>query len=467
MGKVPEHLLWISAVGEIFLKPFGIYDRMAPGYFTLNSVSEEDIKARNSSNGRLNPALDKAVFHQVRADKDLSRPYLIVNVSLIGPKALAPFKREGLVAIEFTPLYAGSLLGQEITYQPESGESKTLRVGGGYIEPFAFGGGEPWTKPAACSRPAPPSSCVDIPLPPHRFTLADASGASSAAFAGYIETKSIFKDLGRKNLSPEEPYWPVCAGDPLPATTFMLGDGGILDNYGLIALLRRQVENIIVFINTTAQLDLTLDPTPPADPPPNWPNHERPRIDYSLAPLFGFSYVGDGISMVHNRVFAETDFNEVVQKLQFAKNPPDNQDPDRPTDNGTVMAETRLRVQPNDWWGIGDSLPDQHPYLATILWVYNDRIRQWENELNTTQFEYRWLDVLPVRLTLKETIEKGNQSSPWGPFKHFPNYRTMEEDGLLDLVELSPRQVNLLADLSCWNVTQNKHVFEKMLPEVP
>lgn len=466
VGKVPEHLLWIRAIGETFFQPFGIFDHAAPVGFTLNSDSENDIKERNTHNGKLNPALEKIRFHKVRAARDYPRPYLIINASLIGPKSLAPFNREGLVAAEFTPLYTGTPFGREITYSPEGGKKTSAWVGGGYVESFAFGGSAPDGRPAGCSLPAPPSLCADMPLPPRRFTLADASGASSAAFAGYIETSSIFSDLGLKNLSPEELYWPIRVDDPVLTTTFMLGDGGILDNYGLIALLRRQVENIIVFINTDAKLDLTLDATPPADPPANWPNHETSRIDYSLAPLFGFPYVDDGISMIHSRVFAEADFKAVVANLQCAKNPPDNQDPNHPAVNGTVMAKTRLRVQINDWWGISDTLPDQSPYLVTILWVYNERVREWENALNTSKFEYRWLDFLPVHLTLKDAIKKGNEASPWGPFKHFPNYRTMEEDGVLDLVELSPRQVNLLADLSCWNVTHNKNVFEQMLPEV-
>ncbi|MCP4627559.1 MAG: hypothetical protein GY850_29195 [bacterium] len=463
--KVPEHLLWISAIGEIFFQPFGIYDRTVPAGFTLNGASEDDIKNRNTHNGKLNPALEKIRFHKVRDPGDYPRPYLIINASLIGPKSLAPFKREGLVATEFTPLYTGTPLGREVTYNPESGKKTSAWVGGGYVEPFAFGGGAPIGRPFDCSRAAPPSLCAQVPAPPKIFRLADASGASSAAFAGYIETRSIFKDLGLKNLSPEESCWPIRADDPVSATTFMLGDGGILDNYGLIALLRRQVENIIVFINTDAKLDLSLDATPPADPPANWPNHEKSRIDYSLAPLFGFPYVDDGISMIHNRVFAQADFKAVVANLQCAKNPPDNRDPNQPAVNGTVMAKTSLRVQTNDWWGISDTLPDQSPYRVTILWVYNERVREWENALNPGKFEYRWLDFLPVHLTLKEAIKKGNEASPWGPFKHFPNYRTMEEDGVLDLVELSPRQVNLLADLSCWNVTRNKNVFEQMLPE--
>ena len=102
----------------------------------------------------------------------------------------------------------------------------------------------------------------------------------------------------------------------------------------------------------------------------------------------------------------------------------------------------------------------------TSLWVYNDRVREWENALDTSQFEYKWLDFWPIHLTLKDAIAKGNEPNPWGPFMHFPNYRTVEENGLLDLVELTPQQVNLLADLSCWNVIHNQEVFEEMLPAV-
>ncbi len=463
--QVPEHLLWITAISQTYFQPFGIYDRSTPSCFTLNQGSEDDIKRRNTHNGKLNPALVNVRFHKVRDETGYPRPYLIINASLVGPKALAPFTRESLVGIEFTPLYVGSPFGKEVTYQPASGQTASCWVGGGFVEPFAFGGNAPGGRPANCILPAPPSACLNVPLPPAIFELADASGASSAAFAGYIETRSIFRDLGLKNLSPEVSYWPIRANQPASATTFMLGDGGILDNYGLIALLQRQVANIIVFINTETKLDLTLDPTPPDNPPANWPNHDAASIDSSLAPLFGFPYIDDGIAMQHNRVFAEDDIQGVIRQLQFAKNPPNNSDPNSPSINGTVMAKTRLRVQPNSWWGVSDTLPDQSPYWVTILWVYNDRVREWENALNTSQFEYKWLDFWPVHLTLKEAIEKGNDSKPWGPFTHFPNYLTVEENGLLDLVELTPQQVNLLADLSSWNVIHNKNVFEEMLPE--
>ena len=65
--------------------------------------------------------------------------------------------------------------------------------------------------------------------------------------------------------------------------------------------------------------------------------------------------------------------------------------------------------------------------------------------------------------SLKEAIEKGNQTDPEGPFQLFPNYKTMGQNEEYEFVELTPMQVNLLADLSCWNVTNSEEEFKTLL----
>ena len=101
---------------------------------------------------------------------------------------------------------------------------------------------------------------------------------------------------------------------------------------------------------------------------------------------------------------------------------------------------TRLEVQQNDWWGI------EGGYEATICWFYNDRAGQWEDRLDQE---------------LQREIRHGNAPVPIGPFQHFPNYKTIGEN-LLEIVELTPSQVNLLANLTCWSVIESKEQLEPL-----
>ena len=52
------------------------------------------------------------------------------------------------------------------------------------------------------------------------------------------------------------------------------------------------------------------------------------------------------------------------------------------------------------------------------------------------------------------------------PFKDVPNCLTLLDDPTA-LVELTSEQVNVLADLSCWNVTENADLFRSLLPACP
>ena len=148
-GTTPVDRLWIEAVGQTYFQPFGLHDPKQPAYFSLDCATVEDIKRRN-------PSLAQARFHTVRTEAP--RPYLIVNSTLVGPAALAPFKVESLVGFEYTPLYIGSPFGLEVTFKPKSGEDTTLSIGGGSIEPFAFGGSAPTDAPFNCQPASPASS---------------------------------------------------------------------------------------------------------------------------------------------------------------------------------------------------------------------------------------------------------------------------------------------------------------------
>lgn len=424
MPKVPEDELWLRAISEVYFEPFGIYSPDQSAYFSLDDSTVTDIKKRN-------PILKDAVFNTVRKNvaPENTRPYLVINSTLIGPNELAPFSDETVVTFQYTPLYVGSPLFKEVTYKSQHKDvERTLPVGGGFIEPFAFGGSEPATPPD--------KGTLNVPEPDKPFALANASGASSAAYAGFVEDlhvpttiERIIKLIKRiiniprkeklKNLAPQEMYWPVTTTEVKPAKLFDYGDGAVIDNLGLISLLQRQVKTIIVFVNTSTKLDVDFDP----DNPP-----KKGDIDSSMSALFGYPFSD---TYKNNQVLKSSDFSTVVGNLQDAKRK-----------GVTIMTTSELEVQQNDWWGVAGN------WTVKICWVYNDRVAAWESQLEKD---------------IRKEIKKGNRRHfKTGKFKHFPNYKTVDEN-FLDLVELTPEQVNLLADLCCWNVLENQDTFKELL----
>jgi hypothetical protein len=457
LKKIPWEQLWGAAIGLTYFKSFGLFTLANPfdpssvqaqSFFSLDAATVAGIKQRNSTS----PAIANATFDTVRtaADGD-RRPYLVISSCVLGPSDLAPFTTERPVAFEYTPLYAGSAYspnGSDVTYGP----GVSLLIGSGFVEPFVLGGASsPDAPPAPCTPAAADAWCVNVAAPQAPFTLADASGASSAAFAAAVEENprvlvdNLHLKLGEKilidalielldtsqaqlQLAPRSFYWPVTTSADAPVTRLTFGDGGNLENYGLIALLRRKVTQIVVFVNTGTPVNVDYDPTTPPG---------ETDIDYNLTTLFG--YTGrTSPPTLQNQVFPQSEFAPLVTALQNAKR-----------SEGPVMAKCTHTVVANDWWGV--TATGSESGGVTILWVYNDRVPAWESQLPATTF----LDKHLGEITLAEAIAAGNGATPAGPVQHFPNYLTVEEDKLA-LDALTPLQVNLLAELSCWNVVNDE-----------
>ena len=407
--KLPADQVWIDAITHIYLKRFGLGDRSM--YFSLSEKTVAEIQSHNKI------ALGDAKFHVVRT-KDGHRPFLVINSCLVGPSKKSPFDPLQLSVFQYTPLYVGTPMAQRVHYESIYDSSENVEVGGGFVEPFAFG----------CKAPAGPpvEGRVELPLPAAPFSLGDATGTSSSAYSGVDDNF-----LGP--LSPHEPYWPVSTTGDQETTEFNFGDGGNLENYGLISLLQRKVKRIVVFINTSTKLDLNYD----AETPPM-----ESDLDSNLPPLFGHpvidaSETGD---MTHNRVFEKKRFADLVDALQKQK-----------CNKKTVLHRMTLKVQANSWWGVDGG------WDVNILWVYNDRVLEWERQIKCER--------------VRRAIKRGNKPGHKGYFPYFPNYKTIgENDGKLipHLVELTRKQVNLLADLSCWNVKANAETFTNLLkPTTP
>lgn len=403
--------IWIDAIGETYLKPYGIYDVLKPRYFTLNTSTLGDIIKRN-------PHLKEDDFYLVHNRKgDANRPYLIVNSSMLAPASALPQDTANKMAVfNYTPLYIGSLHGMSVTYQSQKKGNVSTYIGGSLLEPFAFGGGAPKQYQTG-------NATQELPLSDRKFRLTDATGTSSSAFAATFSVQAMLKQVPTElllgfsldGMIPEEKYWTVEDNTLVKEQKFRFADGGNLENYGLLTLLQRKVSRIVVFANSA---------TPLNDCDPAILNPEDYQmIDSDLPQLFGYKWGSVSPNQRNNAVFTKAQFDTLYNRLRKAK-----------LAGKSVMTQMEMTTVQNDWWGI------EGGQKVTILWVYNDQVTDWQNQL-------------PKKIRLE--IGKG----PAGKFANFPFYKTMFEN-VPHLVEYTPEQMNLLYQLSAWNVYTNPQLFE-------
>jgi hypothetical protein len=395
--SVPPGQVWTRAVAETFLAPYGLYDADEPVSFTWDASTAREIRDRN-------PALRDSRFQTVRMAA--YRPYLLIHSTLNWPEDEPELRRADLVGFEFSPLGVGS--AARLTLR-RRGRSPRI-VGGGFVEPFAFGSAPP-------REPVGADGFVSLTLPPRPFTLADAIGAGSA-----FSTPT--RDL---QTYPHAVNWsvasPVSSESVSPPDVFT--DGGDLENYGVIPLLRRRVKVIVVFVNSAWPLSLDYSPD-------RWPidlNESHPKtreIDPFLAPLFG----APSERFPHNHVFPEADYATVVSSLQSAKRR-----------GGPVLMTTAHTVQPNAWWDL-DGGTD-----VSVCWVYNEHVKEWFERLPDA---------------LRREVRQGMVPDPRGAFANFPHYLTQGQNAGA-LIRLTAPQVNLLSHLSCWNVVRSEAVLRGLL----
>jgi hypothetical protein len=404
---VPNDLLWIDAVGQLFFARYGLYDRDAPAYFSLDAATVEVIQ-------NLNPSLANQTFNTVRQPDNYKVPYLLVNATIEGPTSPGDYVSDPLVMVTYTPLYVGVPFQQTVTYiEQGTGPIQPIvqaMIGGGFIEPFAWGSSAP---------DAPPSggtvTVASLSVP---FGIASASGTSSSAFAESFE-KSPTLDV----LLPEAYYWPPVASGSQPSTQlFDFGDGGNLDNYGLIPLLMRGVQNIILFVNSEYPLSTSFTPSTSGA--------SSSEVDPNLPPFFRVPVPqsdGGNPATAKNAVFPAEDYVTLIGELQAMKKA------------GQPMIQPMThQVLANGTWGLPGG------GTVNVLWIYLDQVDTWKQQLP---------DWLQIELDVGEI----------GPYPYFPNYKTVDEDGFGKLTVLTVRQVNLLADLTCWVVRSNASTFRDFI----
>ncbi|NJO92751.1 MAG: hypothetical protein HC831_30130, partial [Chloroflexia bacterium] len=192
------------------------------------------------------------------------------------------------------------------------------------------------------------------------------------------------------------------------------GDGGILENLGIMPLLKRQVKKIMVFVN--CQTPLTGG------------DEKEEQITDSIPALFrplnkkqyGSPNFADNVVFANQLDKYEILVNDLLNKINHGHAP--------------VHVNTyHVTKQPH--YNITQE------YDVEVMWIYNAPVLDWEEKLN---------------IEVKHLLHNSRM------FERFPYYRTFMENPP-EIVELKPQQTNLISHLSAWIVASNAELINRFL----
>lgn len=405
---------WAYGVSKVYLEPVGINPNVR---FSWSTDVVDEIKKRNPS----------LVSESFILPTNSNRPYPIIGTTLVGPTEGAPYKldAQNYSMIEFTPLYAGQMKSQVITYQYSGifGRKHEIHVGGA-VEPFAYS--RVGTPPTVALSAGTTAASMSVPEPETYLDLAYAAGASSYAPGSFFESYPL---LPQDSFGLPMDYW--SPSDRLPTKkNWLFADGGVFENIPLISYLQRKVSKIILFINCE-------QPLAPAD---KWNVRVDPpasnQITDALSAFFGVLPSGEAkwqnrsYEYEMDQVFAKSDYYDLVEALQAAQ----------AAGNGIIVTKRLTTIQ-NNFWGIPAG------FTAEITFDYLGRLQGWEKQLSP--------DMYPL-LVPKDNASDLSVDISDGQFRKFPHYAT---SGSL----VNHERANALADLTGWAVLQNADLFRSVL----
>ncbi len=445
--------LWQQGVVETYMKNFSLYKdetSMSDDYFTLDEASKNDIIQRNSG------AFTADSKNIMTAQKD--RPYLIMSGCIANVEKGA---KQAFTGLELTPIYCDTPYADN-NDQIKLPNGYSFLLGGNATDTFTYGG-----QATTLSN----NNTISTQKPDVTMNITAAAGISGNFIGGlaafmkkYIETltqknfdlSTLEKSDGEKTLehqllqnpeldgtaitkilsilkfiknavtNPRGELWSTINADrKIPKShSFPLVDGGCIDNYGIISLLRRKVERIVIFINTDTAL------------PPKGSDGKIP-LEKTLADLnamFGLPFEQDiataaGTDFHHNHALENTDqvindvqCNTLEQVMEALV--------DRKEAGEAVIATTNHLVKANDWWSIN---PDQDETVE-ICWVYNDSSQNLTDRLQ------------PGVKALVNSFDDRHLKSP------FPQSNLFLATGS----GYSAKEADLLGMFSCWTVAGRK-----------
>jgi hypothetical protein len=480
LGVTPD-MLWQTLIALHILAAHGLSSPTAKlrpdDTFTLNALTQAASVTNPAANPPLNSAIaDEIIDRFAGGAGRVTRPYLICNTSMFldqkGVRPLAPAQTSGLIT---------GILGT-----PSGTDGNGLPVGGGAITSFAFN--------SVFASAAGGTATV---AQTRQWSLTDAVGASSAATAYALQnqlaiweknplefaaevvkfadellqwirshlpvdqqhqaraalqryatsTRAVdlftlkFSFPNLQDLVPKYYYWsPTHAQTVQQPTPTGFADGGSLENTGINGMLAySDIDSIISFVNTETPIQPGQFGI--SDGQEGFIPNTQLIIDDSVPPLFGYKpyeagglgeYKGyvpytdttndDYIAFSHNQVFPSDQFPALLQGLAAAAGAGF-------TTNSAIFTQ-RLTVIRNTWFGITGGK------TVTVVWCY----------LN---FAQRWADLFAGNPDVAALVNAARTSS------NFPHYNTLD-------TSLTPTEVNLLSNLTCWAVTNQAATFTEL-----
>lgn len=420
--------VWTNIVRAMMLSPFDLNSSEA---FVAASVDDvERIRIAN-------PGLRKHPFLTPAPGKP--------KVFVITGTVLAPDGQQATPEtawpLQMSPDFSGSPFhspqhGLHDDGAPWSQDVTDVRIGGGFVETFAFGGDQPESQSGG--------DLVKLPAPAVPFTLADMIGISSAAFAGVVAgaagdddgvVNSLLRDMSTitSRADPSVKLWPILEGTESHqnALKYKVGDGAILDVSGVLVMLQRRARKIVWFVNTDMGI---ANPIADSREPAffDWCQAQQAgqeeidpkgKISDQIYDKFGYGE----LFYQDNQVFPKEDLLEVgcsMQRLKVAGKP--------------VIVQKDHKLLDNKRWGIvgGRSV--------SVLYVYNEVVGNFYRQLPGD--------------TQQEILRNGEA------FAGFPFFKTIFQNGIGHPVALTPTQVNLLAAQAEFSVKATSALFQDFLP---
>ena len=422
-NKAQWSWFWIAGVGEIILKPFALYSATynSAGPFVQPSLMfSQSVDEVANCITKYNSSLLPADFYLPRA----GRPSLIVNTNLLENYQLASSPQ---IPVQATPIDT-SVIGRS----PDG-----TVVGGGGVESFGFT--STLIGPGALEGTASISTN-------RNYSLCDIAGCSSAFFAALLlqyidrEVDAIVDDFEQyliahgwsvtaaeavgialklvieyftneagSEVIPVYNYWPAGDVSKPMNKAFGFSDGGSFDNTGILGLLAQTDANkIIAFVNTETPLSGTATSL---------------TLDSSIGLLFGHGVTGPG-DLTYVQVFDDT--NGAYAALQTGLF-------EASCGGGSTLGTATAAFLQKGLVTIANPVANiAAGRVVDVLWVYNNPVSNWTSAITDPGIKQ---DLAQI-------------ADPETPLWNFPNYFTGEQ------VYLGVEAVNMLAQLSAWNVQQ-------------
>ncbi|CAJ1394013.1 unnamed protein product [Effrenium voratum] len=401
--------LWTNTVSKAILEPFGLHD--TDSYMAADQHAVEEIRRRN-------PQLRSARFLTPAPNRPKT---FVMSGALLAPTGYTATK-ENVVSLQMSPDFIGSPFYPNdgpvpyVSQKQRYNEPRKGVVGGGFVESFAFGGGAPEDFRGSEAE-------LFLAAPREPFSLSKAVGVSSAGVSAAVTQIPLHGSVNVANLSPRSDYWAIPSErfGKASASTYNLGDGGNVDNSGVLAMLQRRAKRVVWVINSGVTL-----PEPDMCVFSEVPDDVVKGMENQLRAAFGYWAEDDiGEFLTQNQVFAREELQPLLCQLQTL------QRQGRPT-----LAQRDLRVLPNRWWGIpgGDRVQ--------VVFVYIDKCSGFERQLPQETFD---------------AIQSGSDG-----FKRFPHFRPVSENHGKGTA-LTHKQINLLAAMGEYFVRENEQLFRSFL----